>query len=111
MNKEKTIIAAWTAMKALRDKYSPEINVAIKDKGEIRATECVGAIVEALEKQIPKKPIFVDTRFRNHGRNISDGVSIAKCYKCPNCTSHIFHVWDSEKCCVHCGQTLDWSDA
>ena len=66
--------------------------------------------IEALEKQIPKKPRYVDTRFRHHGRRISDGSSLDKCYKCPNCNSHIFHVFDSEKCCIYCGQALDWSD-
>ena len=66
--------------------------------------------IEALEKQIPKKPQYVDTRFRHHGRKISDGSSLDKCYKCPNCNSHIFHVFDSEKCCKYCGQALDWSD-
>lgn len=66
------------------------------------------AILEALDKQTPKKPIYVDTRFRNHGRHISCGSSLDKCYKCPTCWSHIFHVWDSEKYCVHCGQALDW---
>ena len=65
----------------------------------------------AIEKQIPKKPIYVDTRFRNHGRHISDGSSLDKCYKCPNCNSHIFHIFDGEKCCVHCGQALDWGDS
>lgn len=66
--------------------------------------------IVALEKQIPKKPQYVDTRFRHHGRKISDGSSLEKCYKCPNCNSHIFHVFDSEKCCIYCGQALDWSD-
>lgn len=66
--------------------------------------------IEALEKQIPKKPQYVDTRFRHHGRKISDGSSLDKCYKCPNCNSHIFHVFDTEKCCQYCGQALDWSD-
>lgn len=61
-------------------------------------------------KQIPKKPQYVDTRFRHHGRKISDGSSLDKCYKCPNCNSHIFHVFDSEKYCKYCGQALDWSD-
>lgn len=63
---------------------------------------------EALEKQIPKKPIYVDTRFRNHGRRIADGSSLDKCYKCPNCDLHIFHVFDSEEHCKYCGQKLDW---
>ena len=66
--------------------------------------------IEALKKQITKKPIFVDTRFRHHGKSISQGSSLSKCYKCPNCNSHIFHTFDSEKCCVYCGQALDWSD-
>lgn len=66
------------------------------------------AILDALNKQMPKKPTYVDTRFRNHGRHVGDGVSLDKCYKCPTCWSHIFHVWDSEKYCVYCGQALDW---
>lgn len=66
--------------------------------------------IEALEKQVPKKPQYVDTRFRHHGRKISDGSSLDKCYNCPNCNSHIFHVFDSEKYCKCCGQALDWSD-
>ena len=64
--------------------------------------------VESLEKQIPMKPIYVDIRFRNHSRNIADGSSLDKCYKCPNCLSHIFHVFDSEVHCKYCGQALDW---
>lgn len=66
--------------------------------------------IKALEKQIPKKTTFVDTRFRHHGRSVSDGVSIAKCYKCPGCNTHIFHVWDDENYCKSCGQALDWSE-
>ena len=66
--------------------------------------------IEALKKQVPNKPMYVDTRFRNHGRNISDGSSLSKCYKCPNCNSHIFHVFDSDLHCEHCGQALDWDN-
>ena len=81
------------------------------DDFEMRISkDCYKLIREALEKQIPKKPQYVDTRFRHHGRKISDGSSLDKCYECPNCNSHIFHVFDSEKCCKYCGQALDWSD-
>ena len=72
--------------------------------------DCYNLIIESLEKQIPKKPQYVDIRFRNHGKNISDGKSLSKCYKCPNCNTHIFHVFDSEKFCENCGQALDWSN-
>ena len=32
--------------------------------------EAFEAAISALEKQVPKKPTYVDTRFRNHGKNI-----------------------------------------
>lgn len=66
--------------------------------------------IKAIEKQIPKKPKFVDVRFRHHGKNIGDGCSLDKCYKCPNCKSHIFHVFASEEYCERCGQRLDWGE-
>ena len=88
--------------KSLQKRYTKEHNG--------RMCEKVNLALEALEKQIPKKPQYVDTRFRHHGRKISEGSSLDKCYKCPNCNSHIFHIFDSEKCCKYCGQALDWSD-
>lgn len=65
---------------------------------------------EAVEKQTAKKPEFVDTRFMNNGKHISDGCQLQKCYKCPNCNQHIFHVWDDELYCKYCGQHIDWRD-
>lgn len=65
---------------------------------------------EAVEKQTAKRPEFVDTRFMNNGKHISDGCQLQKCYKCPNCNQHIFHVWDDELYCKYCGQHIDWSD-
>lgn len=77
------------------------------------STECLLAFkvaIQSLRKQIPKSPVYVDTRFRQHGKRISDGSSLSKCYKCPNCGTHIFHVFNDEKCCIYCGQLLDWGD-
>lgn len=94
--------------------YEEAIRVlnAIRDDGgwTENAYDSLTLAIEALEKQIPKKPRYVDTRFRHHGRKISDGSSLDECYECPNCNSHIFHVFDSEKCCKYCGQAIDWSD-
>ena len=88
-----------------------QIDVRFCSDEDIEKTEAALKLaISALEKQIPKQPRYVDTRFRHHGRKISDGSSLDKCYKCPNCNSHIFHVFDSEKCCIYCGQALDWSD-
>ena len=80
------------------------------EKGIEKVKEACLVACEALEKQIPKKPVYVDTRFRHHGNRISDGCSLDKCYKCPNCISHIFHVFDSENYCKYCGQHIDWSE-
>ena len=66
--------------------------------------------IKALEKQIPKKPRFVDVRYRHHGRLIADGCSLDRCYECPSCNSHIFHVFESEVHCKYCGQKLDWGN-
>lgn len=49
--------------------------------------------VNALEKQIPQKPIF--DSYHRAG------------YRCPNCNNT--NPW-GYKFCKHCGQALDWSD-
>lgn len=84
------------AIKQLKD----EIHEAIP-KSAITArkhNEAVGMAIEALEKQIPKKPYDVDEDVRT--------------FDCPSCLSHLFACdafEDVEYCCV-CGQALDWSD-
>lgn len=91
--------------------HEVQIDVRFCSDEEVDKTiEVFEFAISALKKQMPKKPQYVDTRFRHHGRKISDGSSLDKCYKCPNCNSHIFHVFDSEKCCKYCGQALDWSE-
>lgn len=57
------------------------------------------AIINALKKQIPKKPNIHGYR---EGREIN---TIS--YTCPICNKHI----GRENFCKHCGQALDWSDA
>lgn len=71
-------------------------------------------ILEALEKQIPKKPTIADSVWHKH-----------KVILCPKC-NHPFneyledddydkkHAWSIAKAmnkwCPNCGQALDWSD-
>ena len=62
--------------------------------------------INALEKQIPKKPIF---QF-----NLSDTVSRFEC-KCGNIIKvrHDIGIMDNKDApnyCDNCGQKLDWSD-
>lgn len=88
--------------KALDDAILGEINKIINENGHLTVVELnEKAIVEALEKQIPKKPI--DDRYP---------WSI-----CPVCggsmnLEHIQeHIQNQEVShCEHCGQKIDWSD-
>ena len=58
--------------------------------------------IQALKKQIPKKPVNYDKHY----------------YKCPCCNEDLeidndmLFVYDEEppKFCIKCGQKLDWSD-
>ena len=52
--------------------------------------------IEALEKQIPKKPLLVP-----------DGKSKIHTFKCPTCDQAMYRV---RMFCDDCGQALDWSD-
>ena len=114
---------ALDVMLDLLTKYEmPELNgkadyklrlLTDKDADKWDAYRQIGTVEEfreAVEKQTAKKPEFVDTRFMNNGKHISDGCQLQKCYKCPNCNQHIFHVWDDELYCKYCGQHIDWSD-
>lgn len=52
---------------------------------------------QALEKQIPKKPI----KAKEH-------IMYSMCYVCPNCQKS-FSGTGIASYCYHCGQALDWS--
>lgn len=53
----------------------------------------INNILEALEKQIPKKPL-----------NTKDKAGI-----CPTCGNYICFAWH-ETACGDCGQAIDWSE-
>lgn len=64
-----------------------------------RGIDCV---VEALEKQIAKKPKYLQ---------LKEGITTTN-YECPICgCRRLGHGIDLDKCyCPECGQKLDWSD-
>ncbi len=64
---------------------------------------------QALEKQMPKKPKFYDTKFRQRGQKYGEYVTIEKAYNCPKCNCTVWKTDKSEHC-EHFGQALDWSD-
>lgn len=67
------------------------------------------AAIKALEKQMPKKPRFNETRFRHRGRMIGECTTLEDAYNCPKCN---LTVWESDKpsYCDQCGQRLDWGE-
>lgn len=81
----------------------------LKVGGEIHSQvlrDAVDVAIQALEKQIPKKPIF------NH--NLSDTLSLFHC-ECGNTikVSHDTGIMDNNNApnyCSKCGCRLDWSD-
>ena len=78
--------------KSLQKRYTKEHNG--------RMCEKVNLALEALEKQIPKKPLHMH-----------------KNYYCPICKEDGWMLWDDaipndmDKYCGKCGQAIDWRDA
>lgn len=64
----------------------------------IEINEINGLAIEALEKQIPKKPVIEKDKV------IFDIV----CGRCPECDSAVYS--KTNLYCHNCGQALDWSD-
>lgn len=93
MNNEKAIVAIDSAKAEIEWAYPMEYAVAFD------------MAIEALEKQIPKKPIIDGTDIYN-----------AKGYYCPNCYELDGHKdWKCkivfDQCyCQACGQAIDWSE-
>lgn len=69
------------------------IEIAIVDAKAFKTT------IEALEKQIPKKPIPTERQVMRYAMN----------YICPSCGEH-FSGTGIANYCYRCGQALDWSD-
>ena len=60
--------------------------------------------IQALEKQIPKKPTPID--YEKYIDVIDNARLLRGAYWCPNCK----HVVKSGSFCNDCGQKLDWSN-
>ena len=67
--------------------------------------EAVKLAIEALEKQIPKKPELVPEPYDD---GVSDITKYIDLPYCQNCGDLLHSVIDS-KHCVKCGQAIDWS--
>ena len=61
-------------------------------------------IIEALEKQLPKKPNFEGDGYA------PDGTSVYDTWECPNCGECYEVDYDDYDYCPKCGQKIDWSE-
>ena len=107
-------------------------NEAIKELHEIRPrggiipqkrAEAIDVAINALEKQIPKKPILkhdVSVMHINRGNQPHEWKRLeSDNWHCPKCNSFVgervyvhskVHDQRKKKYCDDCGQKLDWSD-
>lgn len=76
--------------------------------GSHLAMEKNGLAIEALEKQIPKKPIKANYIVKVNG--VDTLLDENEFTKCPSCIYKDIEVKHGQKCCHICGQALDWSD-
>ena len=61
-------------------------------------------IINALEKQIPKKPTYEGDGYSPDGKFVLDE------WICPCCETRYEVDYDDYDYCPHCGQKIDWSD-
>ena len=79
--------------------YEEAIKMLENSACSIMMEEAVDVAIEALEKQIPKKPLHMH-----------------KNYYCPVCKEDGWMLWDDaipndmDKYCGKCGQAIDWSN-
>ena len=60
--------------------------------------------IEALEKQLPKKPNFEGDGYAPNGTFVYDT------WECPNCGECYEVDYDDYDYCPKCGQKIDWSE-
>lgn len=87
----------WLEIQEIVKENEVETKIVINEK----------AVVNALNKQMPKKPIphkvkadkiLIKNGYWGKGTTV---------YKCPNCGEYITRLY---KHCSDCGQAIDWSD-
>lgn len=86
---------------------------AWKPHTDYETMDAIGYAIQALEKQIPKKPVH-DGCFDSDGMwHEWNGINGRPYDLCPNCNTNLcceMNYDNKPKYCKHCGQKLDWSD-
>lgn len=83
------------------------IQFDLKIGGEIHSKvlrDAVDVAIQALEKQIPKKPTYDGDGYAPDGTFVWDE------WICPCCGTRYEVDYDEHDFCPNCGQKIDWSD-
>ena len=88
-----------TASEAIKEVRFNMSRIGLNNKSAKRVSEAKNIAIQALEKQIPKKPVKSENQV----------VRYANTYYCPICNLGITGT-NIAKWCYHCGQKLDWSE-
>lgn len=78
----------------------------IRDLRQLEARygeDCLEIIENALKKQIPQKPCFVSSYYK-------EGMQELDIVQCPQCAAKYGFDNDVYDYCMNCGQRIDWSD-
>ena len=100
-------MTAKEAIGRIREHYTIHMH---KEPHAIYITEALQMAVDALEKQIPKKPGYTKLRYKCNGEDIEINHP-----ECPYCRTHGLSLWDAaipvgDIFCRRCGQAIDWSE-
>ena len=75
-----------------------DLQIQLENKALPDGIEAIQIAIQALEKQIPKKPVKSENQVARY----------VNTYYCPICNLGITGT-NIAKWCYHCGQKLDWS--
>ena len=75
-----------------------DLEIQLENKALPDGIEAIQIAIQALEKQIPKKPVKSENQVARY----------VNTYYCPICNLGITGT-NIAKWCYHCGQKLDWS--
>ena len=90
--------------------YEEAIKVIESNKptsGYTMLCEALDIAKEAIEKQIPKKPIRANRAIKINGQLFMNDDN--EFLKCPTCTLYDVPLRENQRYCHYCGQALDWS--
>lgn len=96
---EKKVREAIERVKNFPEWNRDDLWLEMEDMEELTET-----ILEALEKQLPKKPTYEGDGYA------PDGTFVYDTWECPNCGECYEVDYDDYDYCPKCGQKIDWSE-